>query len=413
MRYEIGNMDRYFIATNKTVLENAAFFTCELDEIVNKDKLLRAVKKALEYNPLFKTKAVYDKQYCLETNDKEIIILNVKEEDRPKDFGKSTNDYPWRITYYENKLYFEWCHIITDGHGALDFVGDILKCYFNVQDKQVPKEFPLELGLEHFYDEKAKPLGQKRQAKGFKKSSLPVIDNGYKCNSHLLSIKTDDLMKVAKKYDTTPAALLAPLLSRAVRSCIPTNIKNRNVACVILVDCRKPMKFNTMHNCILTKNITYIDRFDELSLETLGTIYRGILDLYVDEDTIKAEATSMIKGTDWLYKLKPLFIQKAIMKVAARYIKDNMNNIYITYLGRTNYSEELNKHIKKVHIRTWPDTGYACGAVLDFNGTLYFDFCENYKNKDVLKSFIEVSKKEGIPINILEERDFEQSSFNC
>lgn len=79
MRYEIGNMDRYFIATNQTVLENAAFFTCELDEIIDKDKLQKAVEKALEYNPLFKTKAVYDKQYCLVTNDKPIIIINSKE----------------------------------------------------------------------------------------------------------------------------------------------------------------------------------------------------------------------------------------------------------------------------------------------------------------------------------------------
>lgn len=411
MRYEIGNMDRYFIATNKTVLENAAFFTCELDETINKEKLLAAMEKALEFHPLFKTQAVYDKRYYLETNDKPIILINSKEEDRPKNFGVSTNGYPWRVTYFENKFYFEWCHIITDGHGALDFVSEILNCYFDLEKRETPNEFPLELGLEHFYDKKAKPLGQIKQAKGFKKKSLPVISNGFKCQSHLLSIKTKDLMSVAKRYDTTPAALLAPLFSRAVRSRIPANVKNRNVACVILVDCRKPMNFQTMHNCILTKNITYTDRFDGLDLERQGTVYRGILDLYVDESTIKAEATSLIDGTDWLYKLRPLFLQKAIMKIAAKYIKDNMNNIYITYLGRTNFSDELNKHIKKIHFRSWPDTGYACMAVLDFNGTLYIDFCENYKDKEVLPSFIDISKQEGIEVKVEEEREFEQSSM--
>lgn len=246
---------------------------------------------------------------------------------------------------------------------------------------------------------------------GFKKNSLPVISNGYKCQSHLVSMKTTEVMAIAKKYDTTPVAILAPLLSRAVRTCIPTNIKNRNVACVILVDCRKPMNFQTMHNCILTKNITYIDRFDELSLRTLGTVYRSILDLFVDQDTIKAESTSLIKGTDWLYKLRPIFLQKAIMKVAAKYIKENMNNIYITYLGRTNFSEELNKHIQKIHFRSWPDTGYASAAVIDFNGTLYFDFCENYENKEVLSSFITIANKENIAIKIEEEREFEQASM--
>lgn len=411
MRYEIGNMDRYFIVTNNTVLENAAFFTIEVDELINKDKLLNSINKSLLFHPLFKTKVIYDKKYYLETNEKEIILDENIEENRIKEFGKLTNDYPWRITYYQNKIYFEWCHIITDGHGALDFLTTLINIYYDDFNDRIPDSFPLNPGLESCYDKSTKGLKQKHQEKGFKKSSLPLIKNGFKCNSHLFSIETKDLLKVSKKYDTTPVAILAPLYSRAIRKAIPKTIKNRNVNCVILIDIRKIMDIKSMHNAILTKGITYYDRFDELSLETLGTIYRSILDLYIDKDNIKKECTKLIDSTNSLYNLRPLFLNKLLMKVAAKYIKDNMNNIYITYLGRCYFNENSNKHIKKVHFRSWPDTGYSSLAVLDFNGTLYCDFCENYKNKEVLNYFIDILNNEGIKVDLLEEREFIQSHF--
>ena len=56
MRYELGIMDRYAIAVTGSVMENASFFKATLDEQTDAEKLLAAVKTALEYHPLFKCK---------------------------------------------------------------------------------------------------------------------------------------------------------------------------------------------------------------------------------------------------------------------------------------------------------------------------------------------------------------------
>ena len=75
MRYELGNMDRYSMAANGTEMENASFFKAFLDETVDADRLLKAVRTALEYHPLFKCKMMYDKQYYLEDNENPEILI--------------------------------------------------------------------------------------------------------------------------------------------------------------------------------------------------------------------------------------------------------------------------------------------------------------------------------------------------
>ena len=110
MRYELGNMDRYSMAANGTVMENASFFKATLDDSVDAARLLSAVKTTLQYHPLFRCKMMYDKQYYLEDNDNpEIPIFHTDTEHRPKEFGKNTNGYLFQICYDENTVSFERC----------------------------------------------------------------------------------------------------------------------------------------------------------------------------------------------------------------------------------------------------------------------------------------------------------------
>ena len=200
MRYELGNMDRYSMAANGTEMENASFFKAFLDEAVDADRLLKAVRTALEYHPLFKCKMMYDKQYYLEDNENpEILIFHTDTENRPKEFGKNTNGYLFQVCYFENTISFEFCHAVTDGRGAIRFFSTVLDAYFGVELPQIPAEFPLALGYESVYDKSVKPLGQIRQPKGFKAKDMKVIKNGYKCTSHILKIATADVLRVAKK----------------------------------------------------------------------------------------------------------------------------------------------------------------------------------------------------------------------
>ena len=411
MRYELGNMDKYPLAVMETVMENASFFKASLDEDVDEQRLYQSIKIALEYHPLFKCKLGYHKQYYLEDNDAdELKIFNVDTYNRPKEFGKNTNGYLFQVCYFKNTISLEWCHAVTDGRGAIRFLSTILDAYFQVDLPEIPKEFPLKLGFESIYDESVKSFGQIKQPKGFKAKDLKVIKNGYKCTSHVLKVQTADIMKVAKKFDTTPSAIVVPLFSRAIREHLPKNIKNRNVSCGIVVDCRTPMKMDTMHNFINTKVITYQDKFDEFDLQKISTIYRGILDLYVQPENIISSCTEMKKSTDFLYNMRPRFFQKFLMKIVGKIVKRTMDNIGFTYLGRVPFSEKVKSHLIDFNFRSWPDIGDCVIAAIDLNGTLIIDICENYYDKGIIDSFINICKDYDIDIKVCEENIFEQAN---
>ena len=177
-----------------------------------------------------------------------------------------------------------------------------------------------------------------------------------------------------------------------------------------MVDCRAPMQMDTMHNFMNMKLITYQDKFDSYDLPKLGTIYRALLDLYVQPENIIWSCTQMIDSTDFLYKMRPLALQKAVMKNVAKILKKTMNNTAFTYLGRVPFSDEVKRHLLDFNFRSWPDIGDCVVAAADLNGTLILDVCENYADKGVVGSFLRICKEFGMDIKETQVTVFEQAN---
>ena len=145
MKYPLGVMDLYPISANKTPMENNPFFQVKLKEPVDAERLYAAVKQSLCEHPLFACTLRYEKEYYLETNEKEFSLIRTDEENRPLAFGDATNGFLWQMCYDQHTISFEWCHAISDGKGAFAFFSSVLCLYFGV-DRSV--EPALELGLE-------------------------------------------------------------------------------------------------------------------------------------------------------------------------------------------------------------------------------------------------------------------------
>ena len=96
-----------------------------------------------------------------------------------------------------------------------------------------------------------------------------------------------EVLAVSKKNDSSPAGVLPPLFSMAMRKNLSERIKNRNVCCSVIIDCRKPMQFKTMHNCVLSKKVTYIDKYDRLNDSDINMIIKTLKNLHYTDKYIK------------------------------------------------------------------------------------------------------------------------------
>lgn len=407
-RYQLGVMDLYPITINKTCMENSPFFKVRFVEKVDVELLYNAVKDALKDHPLFACTIVYDKQYCLEEHNKDFSLFNSSEENRPLKYGDATNGFLWQICYDDYNVIFEWYHAISDGRGGYEFFASVLSNYFNVER---PVELKLDLGLESLYDKKEKGIPQKKQPNGFKAKHMPYMKRGYKTDCHILKVPMEEVLKVSKRNDSSPAAVLPPLFSMALRKNLSERIKNRNVCCNIIIDCRGPMKFKTMHNCVLSKKITYIDKYDKLDFSLVSTIYRSLIDIAVQPENVVYEATKMVNTLKPVVSIKPRCFRKFLANIVAKSMKHTDSNFVFTYLGKMDLSEAVMKGISDFSFRSWTDFGECNLAAIDFGGTLVLNICENFYNKEIIKDFIDICNEVGIHFKIESEYEYEQANL--
>lgn len=409
-RYKMGVMDIYPILANRTEIENTPLLQVTLKEMVDAEKLYQAVLLAVKRYPLFQCRICAKKEIYLETNPNKITLLHTPIEERPMTFGKLTQEYPWRICYFEKDIVFEWCHGITDGRGGLAFFIEILNFYFNAASEEPPK-VELNLGLESFYNKEEKGIPQKKQEKGFKANSLPYIKRGYQTDCHILKVDIKDVLRASKRSDASPATILPPLFSRALRENMDSKVKNKNVTCNIVIDARVPMQFQTMHNCIVSKVITYVDRFDTMDFSLVCTIYRALLELAAQKENIVVAATEMVDLVNMLMGIKPKILRRCILLLVAKIMKHSDSNFTFTYLGKLNLEKKVAEGIADFNIRSWTDFGECNIAALDFNGTLILNICENYKNKNIIPTFIRMCKENGMDIEEIKCMEFEQANY--
>lgn len=408
MKHHLGVMDLYPISANKTVMENNPFFQVKLKERVNAERLRTAVKQSLAEHPLFACTLRYKKKYYLETNEKDFLLINASEENRPLAFGDATNGFLWQMCYDECTISFEWCHAVSDGKGAFAFFSSVLCHYFGVERSVEPA---LELGLESLYDKAEKGIPQKKQAKGFAANALPFLKRGYRTDCHILKAPMSEVLAVAKKSNSSPAAVLPPLVSMALRKHISSKAKNKNVRCSVVIDCRAPMGFQTMHNCIISKNITYVDRYDTMDFARVSTIYRSLLDLAVQKENIVKAATEFIDTVGPLVSIKPRFLQKALAKVVFGVMKHTECNFVFTYLGKIDLPDEVMAGLDDFNFRSWPDFSECNVAAIDFNGTLILNICENFRDKQIIPDLIDICSAVGIHFETVDVLSFEQANL--
>jgi len=411
MRYNLGYMDKYPIEAAGSTIENNPMYRVVFKNYIDPTRLEEAIKDAFRCHPLFATSVEFDGEYYLKTNTRELVLLNCKEADRPNFFGSNTNGYPWRIIYHEKNLCFEWLHGVSDGVGALNFLKDILFSYYHIELPSKPVK-KLDRGLETYLDKKEKGINFKIDPPGFSFKKFPKIKNrGYKTDCHSLVANTQEVVSLAKVCKSSVAPIITILFSQAIRKHLPKTMKNRKVACNVVLDLRRSLNIETMHNCVDYKRITYIDEYDKMNIASIAQIYKKILDNARLEPNVVRAVTERVKTFKAYHILRKRWFLKGCVKLVGLLLKDQDCNFVVTYPGKITLPKELIEKIENIDFKVWHDFGECIISFVDYNGTLNLNISENFVKKGIVEDFINLSKEVGIHWTEKECSVFEQSHF--
>ena len=156
------------------------------------------------------------------------------------------------------------------------------------------------------------------------------------------------------------------------------------------------MHIDTMHNCIITKQISYVDRFDEMDFNLVSTIYRSILDLSLQKENVIYSATKLVEGIQGLLSIRPKVLRHALFHQIAKIIKKQQCNFGFSYLGKVPVSPETASPLLDFDFRSWADFGQANMSVIDLNGTMHVNICEEYAEHGVVSAFVHECHNVGI-----------------
>lgn len=412
MRYRLGYLDKYPIETTNSWLENVPMFSATLKRPVDPIRLEEAVRKAISVFPLFKTYFHWDKEYFLETNDKPLVILKCKEDERPEFFGENTNGYPWRVSYYENTIRLEWNHGVTDGAGSQVFFQDLLRAYFGLEPVEKSHKFLVAPGIEPFYNTKEKGDNYLKEPAGYKHKYLPRLYQRNKTCTHYYEGKTEEIVKTARLCGSTVAPLIASIYARAVRKHIDPKAKNKNVACNITIDVRKTLNYESMHNCVDMKRFTYIDEFENMNIAQVAKIYSDKLKHSRKEKNIIRSVTERVSVFKLYHILHFKHMIKLAVKIYGLIARDTDCNFVLSYLGKVNLPDEVISQIDNFDFKLCPDVGECIVSCIDFNGRFNIRVNSDYVDEEgINKDFVELCSSVGIHLEDQGKITFRQSRF--
>lgn len=411
MRYNLGYLDKYPIETSGSCLENVPMLRVVLKKPVDPLRLEQAVKKALDAYPLFKTEIKFDVEYYLKTNEKPFILLNVKEEDRPREFGKNTNGYPWRIIYHGCTICFEWNHGITDGAGAKTFFEDLIRAYFGYNPVEKSHRFLVAPGIEPFYNTKEKGQNYLNEPQGFDVKYCPRKYQRFETQIHSYECKTEELVNIARLCKTSVAPLLSVLYSKAVRKHIDPKAKNKNVACNITMNVRKILNYESMHNCVDMRRYTYTDEHETMNIATVAQLYKKKLDNNRLEPNIVRSVTERVKvfKAYHLLRFKPLL--HLAVKIYGLAVRNTDCNFVLSYLGKWNLPPEIMEKIENMDFRLIPDVGQCIISACDFNGRFNLRVQTDFIDSGIEDDFVAISKSIGLHWEDHGVKTFQQSIY--
>jgi len=411
MRYNLGYIDKYPLEAVGSSVENIPMFRAVFTRPIDPVRLEEAARNAIISYPLFGTKVEFDREYYLRTNELPLVILNCKEDERPDTLGKNTNYYPWRLCYDDCTLIFEWLHGITDGMGALSFFKQVLLCYFGYKPEQRSLNFMVAPGLEPFIDRKEKGINFSTDPAGFSFRKFPPLYNDYRTDMHHLVCDTSELLSLSKNTNSSVSLIIPIIFSRALRLHLPKEMKNRNVACNIALDLRRTLRYETQHNCVDLKRITYIDEYDNMSFTDVAKRYKEKLDNARLVPNIVRSLTERVALFSSYHLFPSRLWLKFCSKIIGKIFKNTDCNIGITYAGKVELPPEVAENIESLDLKVWHDFGQCCLSALDYNDCFHLHVAENFKEKGVVEDFMRMSSDLGIHWKVIDRSVFKQTHF--
>lgn len=318
--------------------------------------------------------------------------------------GSTTTKNLLDITFYRNCIYISFHHAMCDGRGIMQFIKTLLYYYLNFRYPYNNIRIPdVRLVGEGFLPgETADPVNdgdlcfdrEKVFQVDRKAFAIPEVHRGEEAGGdswrYELTFDVNEVMKVCKANNCTPAILMTLLMQRGIKSQYPS--AEEPVLCSMSCDWRESIGLpNTFRNCVSSIYLPYGKAEQEMDTEELGTHYRSLIAKQKETDSARASASVMKMMSDMLDSLGS-YDRK--VETVSGFTSRPIDSFICSYTGKANMGD-AEKYIESMHVYTSGTKGITL-QMMSVAGTFTVDFLQNFPNKVYVNAFLAEATRLGL-----------------
>lgn len=378
-------------------------FEIRMKSSVNYNCLTRAAKLAYKRYPYFKSHFVVEDEnvYLCEN----LFSPPPARAKRLRPLGGSTtNKNLIDITFFRNVIYISFHHAMCDGRGIMRFIKTLMYYYLNFKYPHNNVRIPgvMLVGEGFMKGETADPVNDgdfsfdkenvyKADRSAF---AIPEVQSGEEAGGdswrYELVFDVNELMKVCRANNSTPAILMTIFMQKGVKALNPEAAEQ--VLCSMSCDWRDSIGVpNTFRNCVSSIYLPYAEKEQAMDMCELGSHFRQLIARQKENDSARCSAGVMKMMSDMLDSLGTY---EKKQEVVAGFTSRPINSFICSYTGKADMGD-AEKYIDSMHAYSSGTKGISL-QMMSVGDTFSVDFLQNFPDKLYVDAFLIEAAKLGL-----------------
>ncbi len=390
-------------------------FSATLHAEINPATLQSALLKVMHRFPYYRVKLNRGLfWYYLEHNPKKPRVEKDVQYPNGRLSPLLNRNFLFRVRYYHRRIAVEFCHILTDGTGAVTFLKSLIFEYLR-ESGMTMKDSTGIITI----DEGPDPGEYEDAYNRFYKPSLPLPEAGepaYHLSGKLVKKGTyyivtgiarlDEILAEAKKRKVSLTVFLTAVYIDSLQTIqdkyVRNNRRKRPISVSVPVNMRKIYPSKTMRNFSLFV-ISKIDpRLGNYTFDEILKIVQTTMTAEINEKSISRQLSRNVGGQRNIFvRVIPLFIKQLFFPLLYKRLGENLFSGTLSNLGMVKMPDEMQQYVERVEFIPAPGPVNKTGcSITGYKDRLYIAFGRLIHNAELERNFFTKLVKMGIHITI-------------
>lgn len=289
----------------------------------------------------------------------------------------------FRVYYKDSTISIEAFHPLGDGYGAIACFSTMVAEYLRIKHGvSIPVTQPL---LDHAQSPALSELEDSylEYAQG-KPLHLPSryayqLPGGNSTRDavrvHTIRLPARKLLDASRFHGVSVTALVSAAMASSVMELQQQSVDNsklKPVRVMVPVDLRRMFPSKTLRNFILYVLPTMEPEDNRKTLTELLHNFGSQMQSQLDKSQLASIMAYNVKAqTSWYFRIVPIRLKLALMRIAYRYFGESNSSVTVTNLGNVRLPKEMQSFVEGFEVTLTPRmrSPYNC-AILSYNGQL-------------------------------------------